>query len=143
MLAGVALVAAFVLRAWRTPSRRSSTCGCSRTAASPPPRRTVFLVGAALFGALLLLPLYFQIARGQSPLEAGLLMAPQGARARRSGMNRAGRLTDRVGGGRVVIAGLLVLMLGTVPFTQVAAGHVVLAARGRARRARASAWASR
>ena len=38
----------------------------------------------ALFGAMLLLPLYYQIARGQSPLEAGLLIAPQGL-ARRSG----------------------------------------------------------
>ncbi len=79
---------------------------------------TVFLVGAALFGSLLLLPLYFQIGRGLSPLDAGLLMAPQGLGAA-LGMNRAGRLTDRVGGGPVVIAGLLGLMLGTVAFTQV------------------------
>jgi hypothetical protein len=57
--------------------RRWSTCGCSRRGLR---RRgaTVFLVGAALFGSLLLLPLYFQIARGLSPLQAGLLMAPQG-----------------------------------------------------------------
>ena len=47
-------------------------------------------------------------------------MAPQGLGAA-LGMNRAGRLTDRVGGGPVVIAGLLVLMLGTVAFTQVRA----------------------
>jgi MFS family permease len=64
------------------------------------------------------MPLYFQVARGQSPLEAGLLMAPQGIGAA-LGMNRAGRLTDRVGGGLVVVAGLLVLMAGTVAFTQV------------------------
>jgi MFS family permease len=80
----------------------------------------VFLVGAALFGSLLLLPLYFQIGRGLSPLDAGLLMAPQGFGAA-LGMNRAGRLTDRVGGGPVVLAGLLALMLGTVAFTQVRA----------------------
>jgi MFS family permease len=36
-------------------------------------------------------------------------------------MNRAGRLTDRVGGGPVVIAGLFALLLGTVAFTQVRA----------------------
>ena len=34
-------------------------------------------------------------------------------------MNRAGTLVDRTGGGRVVIAGLLMLIAGTVPFTQV------------------------
>ena len=45
-------------------------------------------------------------------------MAPQGVGAA-LGMNRAGRLVDSVGGGRVVIAGLLMLMLGTVPFITV------------------------
>src|SRR3954452_4485491 len=39
---------------------------------------TTTLVGAATFGALLLLPLYFQEARGATPLTAGLLMVPQG-----------------------------------------------------------------
>jgi EmrB/QacA subfamily drug resistance transporter len=82
---------------------------------------TVFLVGASLFAALLLLPLYFQLARGLSPVQAGLLMAPQGLAAA-VGMNRAGRLTDRIGGGPVVVGGLLILALGTVAFTQVRAG---------------------
>ena len=79
----------------------------------------MFLVGGALFGALLLLPLYYQVARGESALTAGLLMAPQCVGAA-LGMNRAGRLVDRVGGGRVVLAGLVMLMLGTIAFTQVA-----------------------
>ncbi|MEA2290000.1 MAG: hypothetical protein QOD55_1997, partial [Solirubrobacteraceae bacterium] len=56
----------------------------------------------------------------ESALVAGLLMAPQGLGAA-LGMNRAGRLTDRIGGGRVVMAGLLMLMAGTVAFTQVSA----------------------
>ena len=119
VVAGAALVVAFVLRAWRTPApvvdvRLFEDRGFAAAGA------TVFLVGAALFGSLLLLPLYFQIGRGLSPLDAGLLMAPQGLGAA-LGMNRAGRLTDRVGGGPVVIAGLLALMLGTVAFTQVRA----------------------
>jgi EmrB/QacA subfamily drug resistance transporter len=119
VVAGVALIAAFVWHAWRSDAplvdvhlfreRGFSAAGA-----------TVFLVGGALFGALLLLPLYFQVARGESALTAGLLMAPQGIGAA-LGMNRAGRLTDKAGGGRVVIAGLVMLMLGTVPFTQVTA----------------------
>ncbi len=120
VVAGLALVAAFVVRAWhaRAPlvdvrlfeKRGFAAAGI-----------TVFLVGASLFGALLLLPLYFQIARDLSPLQAGLLIAPQGLGAA-LGMNRAGRLTDRIGGGPVVIAGLLMLMLGTIVFTQLTPG---------------------
>jgi MFS family permease len=119
VVGGLALVAGFVLHAWRAPAplvdvRLFREHGFAAAGA------TIFLVGAALFGALLLLPLYFQIARGQSPLEAGLLMAPQGLGAA-LGMNRGGRLTDRIGGGPVVVAGLLMLMGGTVAFTQVGA----------------------
>jgi EmrB/QacA subfamily drug resistance transporter len=118
VLTGLALVAGFVRHAWCSDSplvdvRLFRGRGFSAAGA------TVFLVGGALFGALLLLPLYYQVARGESPLDAGLLMAPQGVGAA-LGMNRAGRLVDRVGGGRVVIAGLLMLMAGTVAFTQVA-----------------------
>jgi EmrB/QacA subfamily drug resistance transporter len=119
VLVGAALVAAFALRAWRTPAplvdvRLFEERGFAAAGA------TVFLVGAALFGSLLLLPLYFQIGRGLSALDAGLLMVPQGLGAA-LGMNRAGRLTDRVGGGPVVIAGVIGLMIGTVAFTQVRA----------------------
>jgi EmrB/QacA subfamily drug resistance transporter len=117
VVAGIALVAVFVWRAWHTESplvdvRLFRGRGFAAAGA------TVFLVGGALFGALLVLPLYYQVGRGESPLVAGLLMAPQGVGAA-LGMNRAGRLVDRVGGGRVVIAGLLMLMLGTVPFITV------------------------
>ena len=54
----------------------------------------MFLTGIALFGSMILLPLYYQIARGESPLIAGLLVAPQGLGAA-LGMNLGGRATDR------------------------------------------------
>ena len=38
----------------------------------------IFLVGATLYGTMFLLPLYYQIVRGEAPWVAGLLMAPQG-----------------------------------------------------------------
>ncbi len=78
---------------------------------------TVFLTGIALFGSMILLPLYYQIARGESPLIAGLLIAPQGLGAV-IGMYVGGRATDRFGGGRVVIVGLMFLIAGTAIFTQ-------------------------
>src|SRR5919201_3361770 len=42
---------------------------------------TNLLRGLALFGALILLPLYYQIVRGESPLATGLLLVPQGVGA--------------------------------------------------------------
>ena len=60
---------------------------------------------------MILLPLYYQVVRGESPLHAGLLMVPQGIGAA-LGMNVAGRLTDRIGAGRVVPVGLLLLAAG-------------------------------
>ena len=77
---------------------------------------TTFCISMGLFGALFVLPLYYQAARGQSPLDAGLLMAPQGIGAAIM-MPIAGRLTDRIGPGRVVMAGLALVVAGTLPFT--------------------------
>jgi EmrB/QacA subfamily drug resistance transporter len=76
-----------------------------------------FVVGTVLFGAIFILPIYYQVARGESTLSAGLLLAPQGLGAALS-MPLGGRLTDRVGPGRVVPVGLAVVILGTIPFTQ-------------------------
>ena len=74
-----------------------------------------FLFGGALFGTLLVLPLYYQVDRGQSALEAGLLLAPQGLGAALM-LPISGRLTDRLGGGPVVVAGCCIIALATVPW---------------------------
>jgi EmrB/QacA subfamily drug resistance transporter len=76
---------------------------------------TTFLLGAALFGSLLLLPLYYQVDRGESALTAGLLLAPQGLGAALM-LPIAGRLTDRIGGGPVVVVGCGILAVATLPF---------------------------
>ena len=116
---GVLAVAAFVVHGFRVrypllDVRLFLSGGFAAASA------TVFLTGIALFGSMILLPLYYQIARGESPLVAGLLVAPQGLGAA-LGMNLGGRATDRFGGGRVVVVGLLILLAGTAVFTQVGA----------------------
>ena len=59
---------------------------------------TTFVLGGALFGAMILIPLYYQLVHGASALEAGLLIAPQGLGVA-IGMPIAGRLADRFGPG--------------------------------------------
>ncbi len=114
VLLGLALVTAFVFHARRARSplidvnlfrKRPFAAGAA----------TTFCIGMGLFGALFLLPLYYQGARGQSPLGAGLLLAPQGVGAAIM-MPFAGWLTDKVGPGRVVLVGLGLVVAGTLPF---------------------------
>ena len=71
----------------------------------------MFIFGVSLFGAMLILPLYYQVVRGESALSAGLLLAPQGVGAAMA-MPIAGRLTDRLGAGRIVPFGVIVALLG-------------------------------
>jgi EmrB/QacA subfamily drug resistance transporter len=117
MLVGVAMVTTFVLRARRIDHPLVEVAlfrGAGFSAAAG----TTFLIGGALFGSMILLPLYYQVVRGESPLTAGLLMMPQGVGAA-LGMNVAGRLTDRIGAGRVVPVGLLILAAGTIPYATI------------------------
>lgn len=78
----------------------------------------VFLVAMGMFGGMLLLPLYYQMARGEGALTAGLLLAPQGLGAIIA-IVIGGRLTDRIGAGYVVPVGVVLALIGTLPFTQV------------------------
>ena len=75
----------------------------------------IFVIGATLFGSMFLLPIYYQVARGQEAWQAGLLMAPQGIGAA-CVMRWAGSVTDRLGPRRVVPFGILLMAAATVPF---------------------------
>jgi EmrB/QacA subfamily drug resistance transporter len=81
---------------------------------------TTFGLGAALFGAMILVPLYYQEVRGQSVIVTGLLNGPQGLGALIA-MPLAARLTERFGGGKVAMAGVSVLCLTTLPLAFVGA----------------------
>ncbi|TAM87524.1 MAG: DHA2 family efflux MFS transporter permease subunit, partial [Jatrophihabitans sp.] len=78
------------------------------------------LFALAFFGAGLLFPSYFLQARGETTLAAGLLVAPQGLGAMLS-MPIAGTLNDRIGAGRVVVPGMVLMCAGMAVFTQVGA----------------------
>jgi EmrB/QacA subfamily drug resistance transporter len=86
---------------------------------------TTFGLGAALFGAMILVPLYYQEVRHESVIVTGLLTGPQGL-----GMlvvaPLTGRLSERFGGGRVALVGVLILSLSTIPFGFVGTGTSIL-----------------
>jgi len=79
---------------------------------------SVLLAGGAIFGTWLVLPLYFQVGRGLSPLAAGALVMPQGLGVAVSS-TIAGRITDRIGGGRVSLVGASLMTVATLPLALV------------------------
>jgi EmrB/QacA subfamily drug resistance transporter len=114
---GVVLVAAFALHSLRASVEPLIDLRLFRDRSFRAASALMFLGGVSIFGAMLLLPLYYQQARGQSALDAGLLLAPQGL-----GMMIAlpivGRLTDRMGARPIVLVGVALTALGTIPYTQ-------------------------
>ena len=78
------------------------------------------LFAMAFFGASLLFPSYFLQVRGESTLDAGLLLAPQGIGAMLT-MPIAGILTDKIGPGKIVLTGITTIVIGMAMFTQVGA----------------------
>ena len=83
---------------------------------------TLVLFMCAFMGAMLLLPLYYQVVRQQNALESGLLIAPQGLGAMVT-MPIGGKLTDRIGPGRVVLGGMVLVVAAVASFTAVLGAH--------------------
>ena len=114
LIAGLALVGAFVIHALKIPNPLLNLRLYKRptfwTASS-----ATFFLGAAMFGGMILLPLYFQQIRHESVLDTGLLLAPQGL-GMAIVMPAAGRLTDKLGGGPLAVVGVIVTTVTTIPF---------------------------
>jgi len=118
-LIGVALLAAFVFHSLRTTDPLIDLrLFKNRTFAAS--SATLVLFAIAVFGSFLLMPLYFQTVRGESAMQAGLLLAPQGFGAMLV-MPIAGQLTDRTGVGRIVLVGLTLTLGALLALTQIGA----------------------
>jgi len=113
LVGGIGLIAAFVWHALRS-ERPLIDVRLFKERAFSAAASTTFLVAMALFGSLIVLPLFFQVARGETALTAGLLQAPQGLGVALA-MPFTGVMTDRVGGGKVTLFGLIVLSVATIP----------------------------
>jgi EmrB/QacA subfamily drug resistance transporter len=132
LVIGLVLLAAFAARALhrtgtgRTPSARAAGAALVnvrllRIRSVGVSSAVLFLTGACLYGAMLLLPLYYQELRGFDVLDAALLLIPQGVGSLLT-RTVAGRLTDRIGGRAGGVAGFVLTALATVPFAFAGAG---------------------
>ncbi|MEE1748584.1 MULTISPECIES: DHA2 family efflux MFS transporter permease subunit [unclassified Streptomyces] len=118
--AGLAMLAGFTVHGLRT---RRTPLVDPRLFARPPfgaAAVALLVLGASVFGTMFLLPLYFQTGRGMSAWGAGLLLAPQGLGAA-AGSVLVNRTIDRVAPRTLVVTGIGLILLGTVPFTRL--GH--------------------
>jgi EmrB/QacA subfamily drug resistance transporter len=113
-LAGLALIGVFCLHALRVKNPlldlrlyRRPTFSTASVA--------MFCLGAALFGGMILLPIYWQEIRHESVVHTGLLTGPQGLGAALM-MPIAGKLTDRWGGGPLALIGVTLTTVATIPF---------------------------
>ncbi|GAB3896183.1 MDR family MFS transporter [Microbispora bryophytorum] len=114
--AGVVLLGAFIAWASR-PGEREPIVDVRqlRVRSLGSASAVLFTAGAAMYAGMFLLPLYYQQLRGDSVLDAGLLMIPQGVGALASRF-LIGRVVDRFGARAVTIAGFLLAAVATVPF---------------------------
>jgi EmrB/QacA subfamily drug resistance transporter len=111
---GVALIAAFTGHSLRRPGSLVNVRLLARRPVASA-SAVLFFSGFSLYGAMLLLPLYYQEVRGVSALTAGLSLVPQGVGALLS-RGLAGRLTDKIGARPIAVAGFAIVAAATIPF---------------------------
>ncbi|TQK68889.1 MULTISPECIES: DHA2 family efflux MFS transporter permease subunit [unclassified Nocardioides] len=109
-LAGLALMVGFVAWAFR-PEHPLLDLRLFKDRNLTVATIVMFLFAGSFFGALLLVPTYFQEIRGESVLKAGLLVAPQGLGAMLT-MPIAGALADKIPVGRIVPFGFAGIIIG-------------------------------
>ena len=118
-LVGAALLVGFVVHALRVPEPLIDL-GLFRNRTFAAASGMLVLFAIAVFGTMLLLPIYLQAVRGESALTSGLLLAPQGIGAMLT-MPIAGQLADRTGIGRIVLVGMVFILTATLALTQIGA----------------------
>jgi EmrB/QacA subfamily drug resistance transporter len=117
---GAVSIIAFVLHALRVPRAILDVRLWSNPAFGAAGVTTLVL-GATLFGGMILMPLYFQIVRGEDVVRTGLLLIPQGIGAAVA-MRVSARLTERLGGGLTAMLGCTITLVATLPFALIGAG---------------------
>lgn len=136
--AGVALIAAFVVRQLRLQRTGTPLLDLRVLRAGTYTKALVLMAAAfmAMLGSMILLPLYLQNLRGLTPLATGLLVMPGGLAMGLLGPT-VGRLFDRFGGRLLVVPGSIGIVAAlagfsriamTTPYWQLVGLHVLLMA---------------
>jgi EmrB/QacA subfamily drug resistance transporter len=120
LVVGLVLIGTFTIHALRLRAAPLINLRVFRVRPYAASTAVFFLAGLSLYGPLLLLSLYYQQVQHRSVLVTGLLLAPQGLGSLLP-RTIVGNLTDKIGPRLIVIAGLLLTALGTLPFTQATA----------------------
>jgi EmrB/QacA subfamily drug resistance transporter len=120
LLAGLALIGSFIARALTRDTGSLVDVRMLRHRSVASSSTLLFLGGISLFGSMMLLPLYFQQVRGATPLDAGLLLIPQGLGALVA-RGLAGKYLDSVGPRAVALVAFAFVAASTVPFAFVTA----------------------
>jgi EmrB/QacA subfamily drug resistance transporter len=116
VLAGALLIAAFVAHARGFPGLALLDVRLLGRRPFAAAAMAAFIFQFVHAGVLAILPLYFQIVRGESAFEAGLLVGVQGVGSVVA-LSLAGGLADRFGPARIARAGTAIALLATLPFT--------------------------
>src|SRR5215470_12268315 len=114
LIAGVALLAAFTGYTLRNSHPLVEVRLLARRPVASS-SAVLFFSGFSLYGALLLMPLYYQDVRGTTALAAGVMLVPQGIGTLLS-RTVAGRNIDRFGPRVIALAGFAIVAAATVPF---------------------------
>ncbi|MWK35688.1 MFS transporter [Actinomadura sp. J1-007] len=118
VIAGGVLVLAFGAHALRKGSGALIDLRLLRTRAFTTATGGFFLYGGAVFGLMILIPLFARIVRGDSALESGWLLAPMGVGAMVT-MLIGGRLTDRYGARWIGSGGVAIVLAGALALTTI------------------------
>lgn len=120
LVAGILLIGSFVAWSLRLGERAAIPVRLFAQRSFGSATSVLFLTGVALYGALFLIPLYFQQERGMTALAAGAILALQGIG---SLLTRwVGGVVDRIGARLITIVGVVLCAIATVPFA-LATGH--------------------
>jgi MFS transporter, DHA2 family, multidrug resistance protein len=116
VVTGLALIVAFVAHAWFRTDHPLIDLRLFKNPVVSQVNVTLLIFSAASVGATLLIPSYFQLVLHQTPMQAGLHLAPVGLGALIT-LPIAGVFIDKYGPAKIVLIGLPVMAVGLGIFT--------------------------